>query len=134
MSPPYSGNSSGSTITAPAPLATVELEEQLKISGPLDLAVRDYVAWQKARVFDKQQRRAWNKARDIALEQGYDLQLIVDDREKFEEFLVSRDIRRGVARRFGRDIQEWSSIDEGKRPVAPTTDSEGSTAGGEADE
>ena len=85
-------------------------------------------------MFDKQQRRAWNKARDIALEQGYDLQLIVDDREKFEEFLVSRDIRRGVARRFGRDIQEWSSIDEVKRPVAPTTDSEGSTAGGEADE
>ena len=103
-------------------------------SGSLDLAVRDYVAWQKSRVSDKLQRREWNKARDIALERGYNLQLIVDDREKFETFLLSRDIRPGVSRRFGRDIQEWTSIDETKRPVTPIIDSEGSTAGTEADD
>ncbi|KAJ0418357.1 hypothetical protein BJY00DRAFT_185948 [Aspergillus carlsbadensis] len=78
-----------------------------RISGPRDVAVKKYCAWQELQVTDKTLKADWRKARDITLSNGLDLDLVEGDQEHVQ-FLIEQGITKGTARRFVRDINEWS--------------------------
>jgi len=76
----------------------------LHIPGPRDTAVKKYTQWQQAQVEDEELRMEFQKACDVALKEGLDLEQIHKDKE------LLGGIKRGIARRFLCDIETWASL------------------------
>ena len=80
----------------------------LSIPIPRDTAVRMYSEWQQTQVADEALQREFAKACNVALQDGLDLEQIVEEREV--NFFVQKGVKRGIARRFVCDIGEWVNI------------------------
>ena len=77
----------------------------LNIPGPWDKAVEDYCAWQKSQVMKPALKVEYQKACDVIIEDGMDLELIRQDPNP--EFLIKRGVKRGIAERVVGDIDYW---------------------------
>ena len=77
----------------------------LQIPGPRDVAVKRYSDWQCSQVTDRTLKMEYKKACDLTLADGLDLELVFEDQDA--EFYVEKGVKRGVARRFVRDIETW---------------------------
>jgi hypothetical protein len=78
----------------------------LDIPGPRDVAVRLYSEWQQSNVADERLKTEFQKACDVSLDDGLDLEQVYEDQDP--EFFIQSGVKRGVARRFVRDIAGWS--------------------------
>jgi hypothetical protein len=78
---------------------------RLDIPGPLDVAVQTYSEWQKSRVVNETLKAEYQKACDITLEDGLDLEQVHEEQDP--GFFMRSGVKRGVARRWTRDIEEW---------------------------
>ncbi|KAJ5301622.1 hypothetical protein N7508_006485 [Penicillium antarcticum] len=104
------------------PSPTSLFNDDFNIPGLRDEAVREYTAWHEAQVGDDYLKAQFREARDVALANGLDLQLIYEDQNP--SFFIDKGIVVGIARQFVRDIVKWvrsmriiSSIDE-RAPAA----------------
>jgi hypothetical protein len=79
------------------------LADHLDIPGLRDTAVREYSEWQQSRVGDEMLKNEFQKACDAILIEGLDL----EHEDQDAEFLVRSGVKRGIARRFVRDIGHW---------------------------
>ena len=75
------------------------------VHGLLDVAVDEYTEWQQSRVNNETFKDNTNKARDVTLENCFDLMRIYEDQDL--GFFVIRGVKLGATRRFGRDIGDW---------------------------
>lgn len=80
--------------------------EHLDIPGLRDVAVREYSEWQQSKVQDGMLKDEFRRACDAVLMEGLDLEQVHEDRDP--EFLVKNGVKRGIARRFVRDIGHWA--------------------------
>jgi hypothetical protein len=80
--------------------------EHLDIPGLRDVAVQEYSEWQQSKVQDGMLKGEFRRARDAVLMEGLDLEQVHEDQDP--EFLVKNGIKRGIARRFVRDIGHWA--------------------------
>jgi len=85
---------------------------RLKIPGPRDTAVEEYCAWQKSKVTKPALKEEYQKACDIIIEDGMDLELI--HRNPDSKYLIEKGVKRGPAEHIVGDIDEW--FQEHKRP------------------
>lgn len=76
------------------------------IVGLRDQAVREYSEWQCSNVGDNDLKLEFQKARDLTLAEGLDLEQLYEEHE--HQFLVEKGVKRGIARRFVRDIKTWA--------------------------
>ncbi|RAL13419.1 uncharacterized protein BO97DRAFT_477258 [Aspergillus homomorphus CBS 101889] len=89
----------------PAPLV-----KPVKIRGLRDVAVKAYCEWQESYVQIAALKAEFRKARDLALENGMDLEQIHLDQDP--GFFIENGVKRGIARRFVDDISEWARLFE----------------------
>ena len=94
-------------IATPAmlPSPNVLSSDAFNIPGLRDEAVREYTAWHETNVGDDLLKAQFREARDIALANGLDLQLIYEDQDP--SFFIDKGIVVGIARQFVRDIVKW---------------------------
>jgi hypothetical protein len=78
----------------------------LDIPGPRDMAVKAYSEWQQSNVIDEALKAEFRKAGEVTLQDGLDLEQVYEDQDSL--FFIQSGIKRGVARRFIRDIEEWA--------------------------
>ncbi|KAJ9133189.1 hypothetical protein NKR23_g10952 [Pleurostoma richardsiae] len=78
----------------------------LEIAGPRDVAVKKYTAWQCSQVDDRILKMEYQKACAITLAKGLDLELVHEDQDA--DLYIKNGVKRGVARRFVRDIETWA--------------------------
>ena len=71
------------------------LIDRLNIPSPRDKAVEDYCIWQKSQVMKPALKVEYQKACDIIIADGMDLELI--HQEPDPEFLIQRGVKRGIA-------------------------------------
>ncbi|ODM18800.1 hypothetical protein SI65_05417 [Aspergillus cristatus] len=89
------------------PHSSLGIVETLLIPDlPLDAAVKEYSRWQQSRVDSETLKDNIEKARDIALTNGFDLKQIHEDKDP--EFCIKHGVKVGVARRFVNDIRDWA--------------------------
>ncbi|KAB8227930.1 uncharacterized protein BDW43DRAFT_316341 [Aspergillus alliaceus] len=99
-----------SQILSDKPIAAEQLSsspdciDTVDIPGFLDDAVEEYANWHLSRVSRELYRDHIKKARDVALENGFDLKQISGENP---DFFVKQGVVIGVARRFVSDIQNW---------------------------
>jgi hypothetical protein len=67
--------------------------------------VKEYSDWQQSKVHDEILKDEFRKARDTVLANGLDLEQVHGDQDP--EFLVQKGVKRGIARRFVGDIEDW---------------------------
>jgi hypothetical protein len=67
--------------------------------------MRCYSEWQQSKVDDEDLKTEFQKACDVALKDGLDLEQIFGDRDP--GFFIQSGVKRGVARRFIHDIAGW---------------------------
>jgi hypothetical protein len=79
---------------------------RLDIPGPRDTAVIAYSEWQQSNVVDEGLKEEFQKACKATLEDGLDLEQVYEDQDP--GFFVRNKVKRGVARRFVSDIDEWA--------------------------
>jgi hypothetical protein len=79
----------------------------LDIPGTLDVAVRLYSEWQQSNVTDVSWKIDIQKACDVAIDDGLDLEQIYMDSNP-DSFIKKGVMKRGVARRFVRDIPKFA--------------------------
>jgi hypothetical protein len=107
----------GSTAQTPLPHPNVAMPDtvlplaapvtcQLRIPGLRDVAVTDYCVWQQSQVRHESLKAEFRKARDAVLLEGLDLEQVHEDQDS--EFLMKKGVKRGIARRFIRDIEVWA--------------------------
>jgi hypothetical protein len=77
----------------------------LRIPEPLDMAVKMYSDWQCSRFTHRSLKMEYQKACDLTLAEGLDLELVYEDQNA--EFFINKGVKAGVARRFVRDIKTW---------------------------
>lgn len=65
-----------------------------------------YSHWQQSQVGDEAWKAEFQKACDVALDEGLDLEQI--DEDKDPEYFRKRGIKWGIARRFVKDIRYWA--------------------------
>ncbi|KAJ5899178.1 hypothetical protein N7495_003922 [Penicillium taxi] len=107
--PTQSPQTSISTPTAPSSPLTKRFQlKRLDISGPRDIAVKEYSEWHASEVNDEDLKNDFRKACQVALKNGLDLQQIVN--RPNPKFFIERDIKIGTAHRFVDDIIEWVEI------------------------
>lgn len=94
-----SGNSETAHITTSSKIVDLDIPE------PLDRAVRLYTGWQQSRVDDETRKAEIQKACDLALDDGLDLEQVYKDQDP--NFFIKGGVKRGVARRFVADIKRW---------------------------
>ena len=87
----------GRTSTPRSPVTIVGLRDQ---------AVWEYCEWQCSNVGDDDLKLEFQKARDLTLAEGLDLEQLYEEHE--HQFLVEKGVKRGIARRFVRDIKTWA--------------------------
>lgn len=94
-------------VAAPAirPPSKDQIQDAVDIPGLRDVAVREYSAWHETNVADDNLKAQFRQARDVALANGLDLQLIYEDQDP--AFFVGQGIMVGIARQFVRDIMKW---------------------------
>ncbi|KAJ9130191.1 hypothetical protein NKR23_g12307 [Pleurostoma richardsiae] len=78
----------------------------LEIAGPRDAAVKKYSAWQCSQVDDRMLKMEYQKACAITLAEGLDLELVHEDQDA--DLYIKNGVKKGVARRFVRDIGTWA--------------------------
>ena len=78
----------------------------LDIPGPRDTAVVAYSDWQQSQVVDQTLQLEYQKACDATLRDGLDLEQVFEDQDA--DFFIQSGVKRGVARRFVRDIEVWA--------------------------
>jgi hypothetical protein len=98
---PSASSSVSTTATDICPPTITSLD----IPGARDVAVRMYTEWQQSQVADEVLKAEFRKARDVALNDGLDLEQLYGDRNP--KFFVQNGVKIGVARRFISDIQGW---------------------------
>lgn len=101
QSPP--AETSFSTASTPASRASTRLD----IPGLRDMAVRRYSDWQCSQVGDESLKTEYQKACDLTLDDGLDLEQVYEDQDA--QFYVDKGVKRGIARRFVRDIEVWAT-------------------------
>ena len=79
----------------------------LDILGLWDMAVRRYSDWQCSKVGDESLKLEYQKACDLTLGDGLDLEQVYEDQDA--QFFVDKGVKRGIARRFVRDIEVWAT-------------------------
>jgi hypothetical protein len=79
--------------------------KRLDISGPRDVAVKKYSVWHASKVDGYDLENDYRKACQVALENGLDLQQIVNRPDP--NFFIEREVKIGTAHRFVDDIIEW---------------------------
>ncbi|PYH83328.1 hypothetical protein BO82DRAFT_431056 [Aspergillus uvarum CBS 121591] len=84
--------------------------KRIKIRGLRDVAVKAYCEWQESYVQSPLLKAEFRKARDVALENGLDLEQMHLDQDW--EFFVENGVKKGIARRFIEDIGEWARLFE----------------------
>lgn len=67
--------------------------------------MRMYSEWQKSKVFDDTLKAEFQKACDIMLNNGLDLEQVYEDKDP--EFFIRRRVKKGIARRFVNEIEVW---------------------------
>lgn len=80
----------------------------LDIPGPRDIAVAAYSDWQQSQVVDQMLQLEYQKACDATLRDGLDLEQVYEDQDA--DFFIKSGVKRGVARRFVRDIGVWAEL------------------------
>lgn len=75
---------------------------RLDIPGLRDAAVQAYCDWQQTKVGNEEWKNEFQRACDVALDDGLDLEQIDELRDP--EYFKSRGVKWGIARRFVRDI------------------------------
>ena len=92
--------------TPPSDLpSTSALVNRLDIPGSRDAAVRGYSHWQQSKVDDEILKVEFRKACDVTLADGLDLEQVHEDQDP--DFFIDKGIKRGIARRFVGDIDQW---------------------------
>ncbi|PYH95588.1 hypothetical protein BO71DRAFT_322811 [Aspergillus ellipticus CBS 707.79] len=86
--------------------------ERIRIAGLRDVAVKAYCEWQESQVEDEGFKAEFRKARDVTLENGLDLEQIHRDQDP--GFFMENGVKRGIARRFVDDIDEWVRLEAEK--------------------
>ncbi|GAB7336311.1 hypothetical protein MBLNU13_g09054t2 [Cladosporium sp. NU13] len=76
------------------------------LPGFRDVALNEYSVWHQSKVFDASLKADFEKARDVALENGLDLDLIYEENDP--DFFEKQGVKRGTAKRFVRDIRRWA--------------------------
>ncbi|RYO92895.1 hypothetical protein DL766_009127 [Monosporascus sp. MC13-8B] len=94
----------GSQLESVGTTAT-KASNHLEIPEPLDIAVQRYTDWQCSRFSKKAVKMEYQKACDLTLAEGLDLELVYEDQNA--EFFITNGVKSGVARRFVRDIETW---------------------------
>jgi hypothetical protein len=79
---------------------------RLEIPGLRDIAVQRYCDWQQSQVHSENLQVEFMKACNAILDDGLDLEQVHEDQDS--EFLVKKGVKRGIARRFVRDIEVWA--------------------------
>jgi hypothetical protein len=98
-----------------APTNEASLPRDFELPGFRDVALNEYSEWHQSRVFDTGLKADFQKARDVALENALDLDLIHEENDP--DFFEKQGVKRGTAKRFVRDIPRWA-----KRYKADVTD------------
>ncbi|CAN9195479.1 unnamed protein product [Alternaria alternata] len=80
----------------------------LDIPGPRDIAVAAYGNWQQSKVVDQTLQLEYQKACNVTLQDGLDLEQVFEDQDA--DFFIQSGVKRGVARRFVRDIETWAEL------------------------
>jgi hypothetical protein len=101
--PPTASVGSGPTYRRP-----LSGKSCLDIPGPRDIAVAAYGDWQQSKVVDQTLQLEYQKARDVTLQDGLDLEQVFEDQDA--DFFIQSGVKRGVARRFVRDIEAWAEL------------------------
>lgn len=79
---------------------------RLNIAGLRDANVQAYCDWQQSQVGHASWKVEFQKACDVALDDGLDLDQI--DELSDPEYFKNRGVKWGIARRFVRDIRYWA--------------------------
>ncbi|KAJ5344402.1 hypothetical protein N7452_002406 [Penicillium brevicompactum] len=98
----------GSTPIVSSSLHNAPSDEQVIITGPREVAVREYCEWLESRATDEAYKAGFRKICQVTLDNHLDLELILEDPDS--GFFVERGIQIGTARRFLRDINEWATV------------------------
>lgn len=77
----------------------------LGLPGFRDTAVKEYSDWHQSQVSDAALKADFVKARDVALDDALDLDVI--HRESDPEYFIEKGVKRGTAQRFVHDIEGW---------------------------
>jgi hypothetical protein len=77
----------------------------LNIPGLQDIAMTEYTNWQQSQVRDLMLKSEFQKACDIILADGLDLEQVYEDQDP--SFFLRHSVKRGIARHFVSDIQGW---------------------------
>jgi hypothetical protein len=101
---PPLGSSPAETPAPDMPQIPVTIN-RLDIPGTRDEAVEEYCAWQQMQVKKLDLKAEFQKACDLIIEDGLDLELVHQDQNP--DFLVKRGIKRGIAQRVVGDIGYW---------------------------
>jgi hypothetical protein len=99
--------SSHQAFMSTSPMADQALEPPpitpLTVPGLRDTAVKEYCDWQQSQVGDLEWKAGFQKAYDVAMKHGLDLQQIYEDQDP--SFFTSNGVMMGIARRFVSDIK-----------------------------
>ena len=79
----------------------------LDVPGPRDVALKQYSAWQCSQVQHEELKKEYRKACSVAMADGLDLEQLHEDQDA--DFLIEKGVKRGIARRFIRDIGRWAA-------------------------
>ena len=102
-----SSSTAGSVDSSTPPVAYSFSFSSLDIPGALDVAVRLYSEWQQSNVTDASWKMDIQTACDVAIDDGLDLEQIYTDNDP--DFFIRNGVKkRGVARRFVRDIPKFA--------------------------
>ena len=108
QSSPSSISAATPTPTPGSPPSKSYQHKRLQIYGPRDAAVKEYSEWHASEVDDEDLKNDFRKACQVALNNGLDLQQIVNRPDP--NFFIEREIKIGTAYRFVDDIVEWVEI------------------------
>ncbi|OQN95535.1 hypothetical protein B0A48_18644 [Cryoendolithus antarcticus] len=84
-----------------------------ELPGFRDVALNEYSEWHESRVFNATLKADFVKARDIALANALDLELIHEENDP--SFFGEQGVKRGTAKRFVGDIGVWAKKDESEK-------------------
>ncbi|KAM0703903.1 hypothetical protein Q7P35_008909 [Cladosporium inversicolor] len=113
--PASTGLSTGHEAAGTASTLKAAMPRDFELPGFHDVALHQYSEWHQSRVFDTNLKADFKRARDVALENALDLDLIHEENDP--NFFEQQGVKRGTAKRFVRDIERWV-----KRHKAQDTD------------
>jgi hypothetical protein len=70
-------------------------------------ALKQYSAWQCSQVQHEELKKEYRKACSVALADGLDPEQLHEDQDA--DFLIEKGVKRGIARRFVRDMGRWAA-------------------------